>query len=392
MKKVLILLFVVMFAVPLVLIAGKKEKAPVEEKPEVTEEKVDKDVPDPWILEVREGLDPYRGDTLFTGPQGQTPTWDTELMLTVAEVEKLRRGNYKLALARHGSQGEYTDALYGGILDGCEYLGIKVVADTSAEFDDATLKSNIETIMATKPDAIIGFPQNSITAAEIFRPVVEAGTPLVFISNLPQDFVHGRDYVGISTSMPVDQGRFMAEAVAEATETKKVGIVFFDVDFWITNFIDDVVRDILSKNYPDIEVVAELGYADVTTGIENAAAALIQQHPEVDTLYVSFNALYAATACEAAGRDDIKIISQGLDKPYMVNMLSGGNIYSILTDSTWNIGLNCAILAGYGILGKSAPEYTISPSATVNKDNLRAMWKLAFRNVPFPKEIEELME
>jgi ribose transport system substrate-binding protein len=246
--------------------------------------------------------------------------------------------------------------------------------------------------MATKPDAIIGFPQNRITAAEIFKPVVAAGIPLVFISNLPQDFVHGRDYVGISTSMPVDQGRFMAEAVAEATETKKVGIVFFDVDFWITNFIDDVVRDILSKKYPDIEVVAEVGYADVTTGIENAAAALIQQYPEVDALYVSFNALYAATACEAAGRDDIKIISQGLDKPYMVNMLSGGNIYSILTDSTWNIGLNCAILAGYGILGKPAPEYTISPSATVNRDNLRAMWKLAFRNVPFPKEIEDLME
>jgi ribose transport system substrate-binding protein len=222
--------------------------------------------------------------------------------------------------------------------------------------------------------------------------VVEAGIPLIFVSNLPEGYVHRRDFVGISTSMPYDQGKFMADAVAEATRNKKVGVIFFDVDFWITNFIDDVVRDTLATKYPDIEIVAEGGYADVTNGIIDATAALIQRYPEIDTLYVSFNALYAATACEAAGRDDIRIISQGLDKPYMVNMLSGGNIYAIITDSTYSIGVNCAILAGYGILGKPAPEYTISPSATVTKDNLRAMWNLAFRVVPFPKEIEELMD
>jgi ribose transport system substrate-binding protein len=392
MKKVVMALLIISLLVPFVLFAEKKE-APMEEKPAPEAETMaDKNAPDPWILDVRKGLDPYRGEIMFKGPQGQTPTWDTEVMLTVGEVEKLRAGNYKLGLARHGSQGEYTDALYGGAIDGCKHLGIKVVADTSAEFDDATLKSNIETIMATKPDAIIGFPQNRVTAAEIFKPVVQAGIPLVFISNQPEGFVHKRDFVGISTSMPYDQGKFMADAVAEGTKTKKVGIIFFDADFWITNFIDDVVRDTLATKYPDIEIVAENGYADVTTGVENAAAALIQQYPEVDTLYVSFNALYAAAACEAAGRKDIKIVSQGLDKPYMVNMLSGGNIYAIINDSTYSIGVNTALLAGYGILGKSAPEYTISPSAIVTKDNLKEMWNLAFRIVPFPKEIEDLMK
>lgn len=395
MKKfIYIIIAVVVVAVVVIFVVIPRVRPPkVEEEPApVVEEEVEKDVPDPWILEVREGLDPYRGDILFKGPQGQTPTWDTEIMLTVAEVEKLKAGNYKVALARHASQGEYTDALYGGAIDGCEYLGLDVVADTTAEFDDATLKSNIETIMATKPDAIIGYAFNAITGAEIFRPVVEAGIPLIFVSNLPEGYVHRKDFVGISTSMPYDQGGFMADAVAEATRNNKVGVVFFDVDFWITNFIDDVVRDTLAKKYPDIEIVAESGYADATSGITDATAALIQKHPEIDTLYVSFNALYAATACEDAERDDIRIISQGLDVPYMVNLLSGGNIYAIITDSTYSIGLNCAILAGYGILDKPAPEYTISPSAIITRENLREMWDLAFRVVPFPKELEELME
>ena len=86
------------------------------------------------------------------------------------------------------------------------------------------------------------------------------------------------------------------------------------------------------------------------------------------------------------------MVSQGLDKPYMQNMLSGGNIYAIITDSTYNIGVNTALMAGYGVLDKPAPEYLISPSATVTKQNLREMWKLAFRVVPFPPELEALMK
>jgi hypothetical protein len=76
----------------------------------------------------------------------------------------------------------------------------------------------------------------------------------------------------------------------------------------------------------------------------------------------------------------------------MQNMLSGGNIYAVITDSTYSIGVNTALLAGYAVIDKPAPEYTISPSATITKENLREMWDLAFRVVPFPPELEELMD
>jgi len=365
----------------------------VEEVVEEVEEVVEEDMSeiDPKIVELRQGMDAWRTEnTLFEGPGGQSPTWDTELFLTKGEVAEIQAGDYKAALARHGSQGEYTEALYGGCIDYLEYLGFEITADTSAEFDDAALISNIETIMATQPDAVIGFPQNTITAAEIFKPAVDAGAKLVFVSNLPDGYVHGEDFVGISTSQPFDQGIYMADAIEEATENKKIGVIFFDVDFYIVNLIDSVVLDEMEKR--GIEVVAEQGFADVTTGIQDATAALIQQNPEIDTLYVSFNALYAATACEDADRPDIKIISQGLDVPYMINMLSDGNIYSIITDSTYNIGVNLAIMAGYGVLGKEAPEYVVTPSGIINKDNVEEMWDFAFRIVPLPDEIKDLLE
>ncbi|MFC2145677.1 substrate-binding domain-containing protein, partial [Actinomycetota bacterium] len=368
----------------------------VEEAAEAVEEAVeemeDMDVIDPKIEELRQGMDAYRTENIqFKGPAGQDPTQDTELFLTKAEVEEIRSGNYKVALARHGSQGEYTEALYGGCIDYLEYLGFELTADTSAEFDDAALKSNVETIMATQPDVIIGFPQNTVTAADIFQNAADSGVDLVFVSNLPEGYVHGEDFVSIATSQPYDQGVFMADAIGQSG-AKKVGFIFFDVDFYIVNLIDDVVRDTLAEKYPDVEIIVEEGFADVTQGITDAANAILVQHPEVEALYVSFNALNAATACEDASRPDVKIVSQGLDVPYCINMLSGGNIHAIITDSTYNIGVNLAIMAGYGVLDKMAPEYVVTPSATVMKDNIPELWDFAFRIVPLPDDLKNLLE
>jgi ribose transport system substrate-binding protein len=399
MKRLLVIVLIILLAVPAVLLARPNPKS--EEPPAVMKEELEVEMEpadttanevDPWIIDVRKGLEKYRGPIVFKGPLGQTPAWDTEIVLTNAEVEKIRRGNYTAAISWHGSQGEYTDALGGGIKDGLKHLGIKLVAEASAEFDPAKQKTDVESMMAMKPDVMITLPTDSVTSVATFRPVVDSGTKLVLISNQPEGYVHGKDFVGITTSMPYDQGRFMADAVAMGTKTKKVGIVYFDADFWIVNFIDDVVRDVLAKDYPEIEVVAEEGFANPAVDIENAASAIIQRHPEVDTIYVSFGALPAALAAANANRPDIKVVSQGLDKPYMQNMLSGGNIYAIITDSTYNIGVNAALLAGYGVLDKPAPEYSISPSAIVTKENLKEMWKLAFRVVPFPPEFEEMMK
>lgn len=389
-RTVLTFILVILILMPFGLMAGgQKEEATKKEAAGSTA--ADKSKVDPWIIEVREGLEKYRGAFSFKGPNGQTPAWDTEVVLTVAEVEKIKSGNYTAVIAWHGSQGEYTDALGGGIKDGLKHLGIKLVGEASAEFDPAKQKSDVENLMAINPDIVISLPTDSVTSVETFKPVVQGGKKLVLISNQPQGYVHEKDFVGLSTSMPQDQGIFMAEALLRATKSNEIGFIFFDADFWIVNYIDGVVEETLKKGNPNIKIYKK-GFANPATDIENSALAILQTQPKVDALYVSFGALPAALACESLGRKDVKVVSQGLDKPYMQNMLSGGNIYAIITDSTYNIGVNTALMAGYGVLNKKAPEYVISPSATVTKSNLREMWKLAFRVVPFPQELEKLMK
>jgi ribose transport system substrate-binding protein len=397
MKKNLVFFVAVVFLlIPIVAFGGKKEKkapAPVEEKVEMGAAGGDID---PWILETRRGLEPYRGtiDPSFKGPDGQTPTWDTELVLTVAEVEKIRKENYKVAFNMDGAQGEYHEAMTKGIRDTCEHLGMKLVAVTDAGFDPTKQKSDIETTLALNPDLIISAPVDKVSAAEAFRPAVEKGVKLVFWSNQPNGYKHGREFVGISTSMPYDQGVFMAQQLGEAVgERAKIGIIYWEQDFWIVNIIDDIVREKIHELYPNIEVVADEGFGNVNDA-EGVAAAMIQRHPEIQGLYVSFNfpGQLAALACKSAGRDDISIVTQGVDVPILMKLLTPGeNISAVITDTPYLIGVNHVLLGAYGLLGKRAPEYTLSPSAWYTPDNLVELWDLSMR-IPLPDDIRSMVE
>jgi hypothetical protein len=56
---------------------------------------------DPWIKELWDAVEKYKIpiDPDFKGPNGRKVTWDRDsLPLTVAEVEKVRAGNYTVGL------------------------------------------------------------------------------------------------------------------------------------------------------------------------------------------------------------------------------------------------------------------------------------------------------
>ena len=54
-------------------------------------------------------------------------------------------------------------------------LGVSVVAQTDAGFDAAKQKSDVETILAKKPSAILALPLDPVTSAEAFKPAVASG-------------------------------------------------------------------------------------------------------------------------------------------------------------------------------------------------------------------------
>src|ERR1700679_188101 len=75
-----------------------------------------------------------------TGPHGENPTPATSLILTEAQEAKLRSGNFTVALVWHESS-DWAKAANQGARDEFARLGIKVVAQTDANFDAAKQKS-----------------------------------------------------------------------------------------------------------------------------------------------------------------------------------------------------------------------------------------------------------
>ena len=365
---------------------------------DVTEEAVaDKNVIDPWIVEMRAGLDQFRGEIGYKGEYGHTPTWDTELYLTIAEVEKIRQGKedgskWKVAYVMDGSHADHTTALVKGMQDVLDHLNMELVSVVDPELDVTREKSGVESVLALDPDVVIGAPIDPVASAESFRPVIEAGKKFVIWSNIPQGYEYNKDFVGVSSAMAQDLGLFTVDILSEGiTEPTKVAYLYFDAQFWVVNLIDGMVKQAIEDD-PNLIIAEELGFSIPDDAFDLITAAL-QRDPEIKLIYGVWMvpATFAADACMQLKREDVKIACFGVDRPTLVSILTDGNIVGTVSDDPYHLGANLGLLAGYGAIDKTAPPFTITPAVPITADSLEEVWDIT-QKTPFPDEIAKLMQ
>jgi len=368
----------------------------VEEEP--AEEEEDLDVIDPFILQLREGLDKYRGEINYKGEYGATPTWDSELFLTIAEVEQIREGNpetgepWKVGYVMDASGGSHTTSMLQAMNDVFDYLGMEFLGEVDPQYDPAAERAGAENFIAAGADVVIGAPIDPVASAESFRPVLDAGKDFVIWSNIPEGYEYGTDFVGVSSAMAEDLGKLTLDLLKEGvTETTEVAFIYMDMDFWVVNLIDDMAREAIEAD-PNLEIVEELGYA-LESDCFDLMTAAVQRHPDITRAYGNYflPASHAADACVQLGRDDIKIACFAIDEPTLVSILTGGNVIGTVSDNPYQLGANLAILAGCGVIDKAAPEFTITPAIPFNEDNLVENWELT-QKIPLPDSITQLLE
>lgn len=324
--------------------------------------------------------------TSTRGPQGEEPTWYTELKLTDTEKAKVRTGNYKAAYLMH-TTADFTNALMAGAKEVFKDLNIELVVTTDAEMDSTKQKTDVETALALKPDIILTLVIDPVAGAEAFRPAVEAGVKLVFMSNLPQGYVQGKDYVGIVTDDLFGMGKAAAEMLADALNGKgNVAWIYHDADYYVTNQRDNAFKTVIESNYPNMKIIAERGLANPADA-ESIASAIITQNPDVKGFYVPWDtpAEGVVAACRAARRPDIKIVTLDLGANNALDMAKGGNVTGIAADLAYMLGYSKAMLGVYGILGKAAPAFVIVPAIKVTKDNVVEGWRESLHSDPPPE-------
>jgi len=318
------------------------------------------------------------------GPNGERPTPNSALRLSSSEVAKVRAGRYTAALVWHEGS-DFTGAVDAGVRDEFSVLGIRVVAETSANFDAAKQKADVETVQAKRPSVLLTLPVDPVVTASAYQAAARQGTKIVLLSSVPQGMTYGRDYVNLVTDDLFQMGKRAADALAAAIGGKgKIAYFFHDANHYVTNQRDQAFLSTITGNYPDIDVVAKRGIADPNRAQDVAAATLLK-HPDLAGAYVMFAqppGEGVLAALRAAGNTKMKLVTLDLDEPLALDMARGGQTFALIVDRAYDLGRAMARSAAYGLLGKRAPPFVIVPALTITRSNLVQGYRVSLHRSP----------
>lgn len=324
------------------------------------------------------------------GPQGEQAATHDQIELSPSDKEAVRSGKFKAAICLHQTT-VWTKAVTNGIRDTFNDLGIEIVAITDAEMDSQKQTTDIETVLALRPNIIITLPIDPVSAASALRPAIEQGVKIVLLSNLPTGFVHGKDYAAIVTDDLFQMGKSVAEMIGDALGGKgRVALLYHDANYYVTNQRDLAVKAVLQRDYPGIEIVAERGIADPNDG-NVVASALLTQYPNLDAIYAPWDTI--AEGVVAAARSvssKVQIFTIDLGNTSAMDMARGGNMKGIVADLPYVLGQKLAEVGALSVLGRETPPFVTVPAVKIDRGNLAEMWPEVM-NEPLPQDIANVL-
>jgi ribose transport system substrate-binding protein len=168
-------------------------------------------------------------------------------------------------------------------------------------------------------------------------------------------------------------------------------MVWFDIDFFVTNQRRDAFRETIKQNYPDIEIVEDQGFPagpDLAGGAGTVAAAMLTRNPTLDGIWAVWDqpAEGVIAAARDAGRNDLIITTEDLSLASALSLKKGEFIMGLGAQRPYDQGVNEAKLAAYGLLGKEAPPYVALNALPVTKENVLQAWKDVYHADP-PAEL-----
>ena len=308
-----------------------------------------------------------------TGPNGEKATPASEITLTDEEKQPIRDGGYTAAISFHYGGNDWATSQLQGLEATFKDLGIEVVAVTDADFSAEQQVSDIETIMANKPDILVSIPTDATATSDAFKRAAAEGTKIVFMDNVPANMTAGNDYVSCVSADNYGNGCIAAELMGEALGGKgQIGMVYYDVDFFTTNQRDQGFRDTIAANYPDIEIVTEQGFTD-ENGCSEQGDAILTQNPMIDGIYASWDipmeGVLSSVRASGLTPDDIKLTSIDLGNN-IAKEIAEGTVVGVGAQLPYDQGVAEATLAAQALLGKETPPYVVVDAKKVSSSNI----------------------
>lgn len=311
------------------------------------------------------------------GPDKEPATSASKVALSPSQVAALRKGHYTAAMAWH-EPGTFTQAVTSGANAEFHKLGVKVVSTSQANFNAATQANQLQTLQTSKPNVVLSLPVNPATETSAYQKLRASGSKLVFLSNVPKGLKYPSQYGGMVTDDLSAMGKQAAQLMGQALGGKgKVGLIYYDANYYVTNERDGAFRTYLKKLYPNIDIVSQEGMADPNKA-DSIATAMAQSNPDLNGIYVAFSqppAEGVISALRGVGRPSIKVITMDLDPTIDADLCQGQYLAGIVADQPYLLGETLAKEAGLTLLGKRAPRFSVVKAQAVTKSNILSAWQ-----------------
>ena len=338
--------------------------------------------------------DDLTGVVVSDGQRGEPGFPASELKLTQEQIDKVKAGNFTVAISMGWLGDDWASQQLIGLKETFDKFGIKVVAETNANWDDAKQIADLEAISVLKPDLLVSIPLNGQTTASAYKKIADAGTKVVFIDQAVDGMEPGKDYAAIISSDNLALGMYLADALAESLGGKgDVAAMYFANDFYVTNLrYEGFIARVLAK-YPELNVVAAAGHNDPNKGQE-VAQGVLARYPNLNGMYASWSipAMGAVTAATVAGRtpQDFKIVNENFDQIVALNMAQDGFIAGISSQRPYDQGVAEATVGALTLIGEKVPSYVVVPPLKVTRKTLPESYKTIYR-IDLPADMSQAL-
>lgn len=330
---------------------------------------------------------PVRSAMKTVGPNGEKPTASDQVTVSGIEAARLAPGNHTAVMLWHTSSAFIT-AVTAGARAEFGRLGIGVASVENAEFDAAKQGRDLEKALSEHhPDIILSLPIDPVISAVAFQKAVRRGTALVFLSNVPKGYGHGREYAALVTNDLCQMGKQAADALALAIGgAGNVGCVFYDADHYAANQRDKAFRTAIRRDYPDIRIVADQGISDIGRA-EEIARAMLMTSPKMDGIYVTWSTpaegvLEVLKTCDKNAA--IRMVTVDLSEPLGIDMIQNGNVAAVVADDAYELGRAMAAAGALRLLGRHPPPFIVAPAMTIIGETICEGWTRSFHAPPPP--------
>jgi len=335
-------------------------------------------------------LDDLSGIVVGEGPYGEQGVLYSDIKVTDEQIEKIKAGNFTVAIALGWLGDDWAQQQLIGMKEEFERLGIKIIAETNANWQDSRQISDLETVGVLKPDLVVSFPLNAQTTASGYKALSDAGTKIVFMDQVAEGLEPGTGYVSMVSSDNHALGMNIADMLSEAVgESGDVGALYFAPDFYVTNVRFEGFIARLRAKHPDVNLAVAAGHNGPDKGQE-VAQGVFARYPNLKGLYGSWSipAMGAVAAAQVAGisPSDMRIVNENFDQIVAANMAEGGYIAGISAQVPYLNGITEARLGALALIGEKVPSFVVVPPLKVTRDNLAESYEKIYRK-PLPEDM-----